>query len=981
MQNSYVFLDIETTGLNPESDEIIEIGAVLAKNGEIVDRFSTLVNYSGKLPLKIKNLTGITEEMLANAPDFNSVSEQLLEFIGNHPVIGHNIMFDINFLNRKLTRKITNDLADTYEFVQFLLPGVTSYRLEFLKESLDLNRGESHRALSDAESACQLFYKCIDIMSGLDSGVLLEMYRLSEGQDYSVAKMVNGLAAGLLRNFPLGQSGPSYAFMRENRENRSEEQTLFDDKDSIAEGGTGRKLELAGLSDYLEESGPIAKNNSNFKFRQGQADMLQTVLDGFSSDTHMVVEAGTGTGKSLAYLVPSIGWAVQKNTKVVVATHTINLQEQLWDKEIPELKKTARFRFEAALVKGRNNYLCLRRWENKLKELGVVSSDELIFYLKVLIWLTETITGDRSELNIPMQNAEYWSSVCSDLDTCLGPACNWFGRQCFVVKARRQAETADILVVNHSLLLADIKTQNRILPAYDYLVIDEAHHLEASATDQLGWTIGMRALRNTVISFNRGFGGGMGPGILNQIKKAVNNLAEYMGQSEKSRLDSVINDCFEKVKNIAEAVDEIDCFLERLVTTELPATGDEKVKSVRIINNHRNSSSWQVFSALVDNFASRSIGFSNLLKKAAVFFETIPKEGQKNYASLVKDIEYQLGYMDEIVSNLRDFASGCDDNVYWVELNTGAGLEVKLRCSPVSVSKLLHDSIFAVKKSVLLTSATLTVDGSFEHFMERTGLALLPTGSVLTKLLSSPFSYEQQAMLCVVRDLPEPSKMNELEFTEGVVPVIADLARIFGGKTLVLFNSHKMLKEVYQSLQHTLEPDGITILGHRIDGGRTRLMNTFRQNRKSILLGSGSFWEGVDLPGEILKCVVLVRLPFSPPTTPVVEARIEELTRANKDAFNSYTLPEAVLKLKQGFGRLIRTESDEGVVVVLDKRMIDKRYGRKFLNSLPLKTHFRGDTSTVLQKITDWVDGERATFSGLNILGSVKDIDKFLRTQ
>lgn len=974
MEQVYAFLDIETTGLNPQSDNIIEIGAVIASNGIITDRFSSLVRTDGSLPLKIKNLTGIKSEMLQDAPELQEIAGNLLAFLGDKPIIGHNISFDIGFINAKIGAKITNPLIDTLDFLRFLLPTAVNYRLETVKNILGLANIGFHRALDDAESACQVFFKCIEIINNLNSEVQNRIYQLCDGQEWALSRYINYYISENFKKFPSVKSVLPYAFLSRFE---STEDELFDNYEK--EPRSHNNIELSSLNSYLGPTGPFADNNPQYKYRPGQVEMLQTVIEGFTKARHMVIEAGTGTGKSLAYLIPAVGWALSQETKVVIATHTINLQEQLWNKEIPDIKQRTELDFSTALVKGRKNYLCLRRWDEKIKENTATEQSEVLFCLKVLIWLTETEHGDKSEINFSAINSRYWSEISSDIDTCLGLACPWFHKHCFLTKARRKAEIADILVVNHSLLLADIKMQNRVLPAYNYLIVDEAHHLEESATEQLGWTIGLQGLRMALLSLNRGFGTGFSPGLLNQLKKLFRNNSKLFSQPDLERLDELLNQSFEKVKAIVESIDEMNNHLKAWSSDQLPENDDDNYVSVRVRQSQRVGATWAALLAVKDNFINRTLALIQLLKKVSGLIETIDYEKKREFLTITKDIEYQLNYLVEINTNLNDFSLGLEEHVYWLEVNNGINSDLKIRSAPVSVSQILYDSLFQTKKSVLLTSATLSVDGKFDHFMQRTGLSLISPGGVVERSLDSPFIYEKQTLLCVVRDLPDPSKVSESEYVEEVIPLIRDIVRTFEGKTLVLFTSHKMLREAYFRLQSVLGQYDIAVLGHKIDGGRSRLIEDFKINNRTVLLGASSFWEGIDLPGEILKCVIIVRLPFSPPNTPVIEARIEELLNKNIDAFYSYNVPEAVLKMKQGFGRLIRTEEDEGVVVVLDRRIVDRKYGRKFLNSLPAKIHFRGDSATVIQKISDWAGGERSEVPPLNILENIEDINKYLR--
>ena len=990
MADTYIFLDIETTGLNPESDEIIEIGALAVRRGEIVDRFHTLLNPGRKLPLQIVALTGLTDDMLRDAPALPGEAEKLWSFMGGSPVFGHNISFDINFLQQKTGHLLLNPSFDTLDLVQVVLPGAESYRLETVRQILGVGSAVSHRALDDAEAAWETFKKCIELLGNLDNEVLFRAVQVLGNCQTTFAEVLGRHLTETATRFPDRKNGVTYAFMSDSgpgNRNTGDPGTdhLFTDKT----GGKYHVPDFTELEECLGPEGIFAENDPKYRYRQGQVDMLKTVSNGFREGRHIVVEAGTGTGKSLAYLLPAVVWALTDRTKVVVSTHTINLQEQLLHKDLPQIRDIAGIDFKAALVKGRNNYICLRRWEEMLKnaaEPGDTGSDnkynhrETVFRLKVLVWLTVTVSGERSELNISPDQIRYWTAINSEQDYCLGPGCRWFARQCFVNRARRQAETADLLVVNHSLLLADIKIQNKLLPPYDYLVIDEAHHLEDSATQQLGWTVSLTAQRVFLLSMNRSFGKGGGPGLLFLLRQIQKNNTWKLSDSV-DKLGGFIGEALDLVSKNSDSVNETEEFFIEWVNHNCNENFDESSSVLRIREHHRKDASWKAYASIKENYTYRASLLEKILGKIAGLLQKEDDEGDgKEFISLMKDIEYQRGFLREVISQMHLFCDGEPNSVHWVEILRGEKPEVRFRSAPVTVSRLLSENLFLTKKSILLTSATISVDGNFDHFMERTGLSLIPEEKVVTRLIESPFAYERQSLLCIVRDIPDPSSVCDAEYVQFINPVIRDIARIFRGRTLVLFTSHKMLRESYHRLRSELEPEGITVLGHRIDGGRTRLANEFRKNPCCVLYGSSSFWEGIDLPGDMLQCVIIVRLPFLPPNTPVIEARTEEIARENRDPFFGFTVPEAVIQLKQGFGRLIRTEEDEGVVVVLDCRLVARRYGRKFLSSLPIKTHIKGDTPTVLQKISDWHTGERAGFRVMNLLENAGDIEKQLES-
>lgn len=974
MAKTYAFLDLETTGLDPEFDDIIEIGVVITENGNIIDRFHSLVNPGKKLTPVITRITGITDEMLEEAPNLSEVSSTLLEFLGELPLVGHNVSFDAEFIKNKVNRHFQNPLIDTLELAQIILPGAGSYRLEAIRTHLGLPDSISHRALEDAEAAVNVFYKCRNLFQQADRDVLFDIYNSVQDRDWCLGQVLKSWVEEFSAKFPASKSGLPMAFA----------DTTPDVNNGLFTNETRQikktDLDMGKLAEVLAPGGPFAQKYPQYKFRTEQVEMLKTVVQGFRDTKHVIIEAGTGTGKSLAYLLPAIAWSLNGNTKVMIATHTINLQEQLWHKDIPAIRDAAGFDFKAALVKGRNNYLCLRRWQTKLKESNSVELKELVFIIKIMFWLTSTKVGDKSELNImPAQNV-YWREINSEPDSCLGPACPWYHRNCFVTKARKQAESANILIANHSLLLADIKIQNKLLPAYDYLIIDEAHHLEDTATEQLGWTIGLNSLRQMFFHLNRGFGGSLGPGLLSQLKLILKNYGGELSPVEHALIDKNINECFDTVKSIHETIKEMEDILFSWCSKLLAGTDDENYQTVRIKSNHRQGEYWEAFAAVKDNYFLRTGNLIKMLNKLKSYFEGFSDEQVKSLAALRKDIDFQIQCLQEVNYNLSAFSGGSGEYVFWIEIDKGLKSDARIKCAPVSVSQLLYENLFLTKKSTLLTSATISVEGNFAHFIERTGLSVFPEEKILKHSLTSPFSYETQSLLCVVRDMPDPTTVLEGEYIDSIIPVIFQTAKIFGGKTLVLFTSHRMLRETYLKLMPQLEQAGIGLFGHKIDGGRTRLTEEFRKAKNAVLFGASSFWEGIDLQGDILKCVIIVRLPFAPPNAPIVEARLEELVKNNKDAFSCYSLPEAVIKLKQGFGRLIRAEDDDGVVVVLDRRIVDRKYGRRFLNSLPTKTHFKGDTPAILKKINNWALGERPIKRGFNILEYGTDVEQYLKT-
>lgn len=955
---TYIFLDLETTGLDQDLDEIIEIGAVKAAQGEIIDTFHAMIKPRKEISYKIKKLTGITEELLKNAVPLNAVLPRLFDFMGNFPVVGHNIGFDLGFINRQPGFKISSEIIDTLEIARLVLPTAASYRLSNLAEKLTGSREVQHRALEDAIAAAEIFFKLLETLRKIDITVLRDISRLLAASDWSGKNVFLRLEQHKAAIFPTGKIDAAYRFMRKEPVARERFFQIQDKKNETVKHQA--TLDPADLHSLLGADGPFAEKYPDYKCRPQQFDIINLAVKAFNEEKHLLIEAGTGTGKSLAYMLPAIYWAVRNNSRVVIATHTINLQEQLWLKDLPVIKQITGLEFQEALVKGRNNYICLRKWEQKKKNPETLNPTEKLFLARLQIWLTDTLEGDRSEINLNVQESAIWPDVCADPDTCLGSKCPWYGSHCFFMNSRRRAEAALIVITNHSVLLSDLKSDYRILPTHEYLVIDEAHNLEEQAGEQLGATVSSGYVNKILLN-------------IKQFLENKTTVREVENQKE------LVENAVIALKDARNGLREFsECILSFCQAHSISAE-EYTWQTLRIRSEQKTGQLWEVLAASLDNLTSRlKITAAALEKIHHQLFENNHEEDDQTNG-LNKEMDYLIKLTLQNAADLYNILLAEDtDTVVWVEFDKAGG-QFTLKAVPVSIGEVLAEKLFQVKKGVILTSATLSVDGSFEHFKERTGLSLISEDHILEIQVTSPFNYEDQAFLGVIRDLPDPGTVPDEIFSTEITPVITRIAKIFTGRTLVLFTSHRMLRYVYAGLSAELEKEDITVLGHNIDGNRTRLIEEFRTNPRSVLLGANSFWEGVDLPGDILKCVVIVKLPFAPPNLPLTEARMEKLVAEKKDGFTNLLLPQAVIRMKQGFGRLIRSEQDEGVVVLLDRRITEKRYGRKFFNSLPLRSHLKGDRNMILHKLTDWLDGKRFIPAQLKLISGVDCVGKELK--
>jgi len=916
-----VVVDLETTGLDASADEIIEFAAWRLAEGQEPQVLSFLVRPSRKVSFQVLRLTGITEEELAEARPLEERREEIIGFLADAIVVGHNIQFDLIFLERTLGWKVLGDVWDTLELARIFFPGLNSYRLGALVESLNLSVPAElhlHRASSDAWLAGRLLEMCWEKALSYDLSLYHQAQALLAG--WRGRSFFEHLRREIGLRFPERRIRTDLALVpgREGlfAAELESEATIPDDPGWVV--------------GCFAPGGALERNLPGFESRSGQLAMAKAVTQALVNSEHLIVEAGTGTGKSFAYLIPGLWWAKKTGRKVVVSTHTIPLQEQISGKDVPVLQQVLPFAFKCSVVKGKGNYLCLKRWLVHLQNCGDLNVEERVASLSVLVWLRQTRSGDFQELPATAGIAKIWPRLNADGEACMPARCP-HAAVCFFLRARRQAEEADLLIVNHSLFFSDIRTNYQILPEHRFLVVDEAHHFYSSAQEHLGVSLAAESVERIVARLHH-----------------VHGLSFYANQRQRlGRLavavPSVPWDAFkellEELPGRCESVSEQAGELFRLLAEVL---GDRL--SLRLVPGHRKEPWWPVLTTQLENLAGRFDDLDQLLRRLSGVLE-----GEE--ADEVQDLFYELnGYrmeLETLTEGLPYFLNVEDlGRVTWLELS---GARLLLRNAPVDVSELLRDQVFARLQAVILTSATLSVAGSFAHFIAEIGFP--PEAHSFQ--VESPFAYDEQMQLLVVRDLIAAQGEERVNAAR-IAGFVGEVAALMRGRTLVLFTSHQLLRATYYPLQAQLQQQNIGILAQGIDGSRGALLEEFKRSPEAVLLGANSFWEGIDIPGEALSCVIMVKLPFWPPNLPLIEARAELLVHRGRDAFRELHLPQAVIRFKQGFGRLIRSKADRGLVIVLDSRVVDKSYGRYFLGSLPLQAHVRGQAEVILRKIAAW---------------------------
>ncbi|RPI30071.1 MAG: hypothetical protein EHM70_14800, partial [Chloroflexota bacterium] len=617
---------------------------------------------------------------------------------------------------------------------------------------------------------------------------------------------------------------------------------------------------------------------------------------------------------------------------------TINLQDQLIHKDIPDLKAALGIDLRATVLKGRANYLCPRRLEN-LRRRGPQDPDEMRVLAKILVWLQDTQSGDRSEINLngPTER-EVWARMCAEDEGCTTENCvKRTGGACPFHRARMASQSAHLLVVNHALLLADVATGNRVLPDYDYLIIDEAHHLEDATTNALSFKVTQSDVERTIREL-----GGPSSGALGWM---LGTMKDILPPSDYAQVDHLVQRATDQafqLDNLARRFfDTVDEFLFEMRDGRPvgPYSHQE-----RILASTRTQPGWPEVEMAWDE-AERTLHslleiIAQLLQVLVDLLENLP-EGSEDLYSSMSSLYRRLTELHENLDAL--VFKPTEDRIFWAEIHPS--MRLSLHAAPLHVGPLMQKYLWNEKASVILTSATLTAAGEFDYVRGR-----LFAESAYELALGSPFDYESSTLLYLVNDIPEPN--DRAGHQRAVEHSLIQLCQATGGRVLTLFTSYDQLKRTSQAISTALAKYDIRVFEQGEGASPTSLLDTFRSTERAVLLGTRSFWEGVDVPGDALSVLAIVKLPFDVPSDPIVAARAETF----EDSFNQYSLPEAILRFRQGFGRLIRTQSDRGVVAVFDRRILTKRYGQAFRDSLPVCTVKVGSLADLPRTAAKWLN-------------------------
>ncbi|MYL32774.1 ATP-dependent DNA helicase DinG [Pontibacillus yanchengensis] len=931
----YVVVDLETTGHTPKKgDKIIEIGMVTIEDGVITDQYKSFVNPEQPIPTFITQLTGITDDDVVDAPLFDELVDDIVMRCEGAYFVAHHVQFDLGFLNYALEEAHGSPLKvpvlDTVELARIFMPQAPGFKLSQLSEFFKVQHEDPHRALADAYVTSEILLKLLEKARQLPYEAL---YQISLIQGRLKSDLSEILQEWLQEKAFRTKERDDLEIFRGialKREINTEEENHY-----VQEGFD------PFLDEVLKPEGLMSQYVHNFEERKGQRDMSSTIYDAFQSHTHALIEAETGTGKSLAYLLPSIYESVGKEERVMISTHTTHLQSQLLEKEIPMLQKILPFPFRSALLKGKQHYLSLKKFEYELQASTDNNYDVVLTKCMILVWLTETNTGDIEEIQLPSSGAIFWRKISAEAEGYLDPKSPWYSRS-FYQRARKNAQKAHIVVTNHSLLCTDIIYDYGLLSSYPKIIIDEAHHLESSAAKHFGLKLDYVSIQYLLNEM----GGNKSGDWMSTL------LSSYPDLARKQKLSNWDN----TVQMIKEDADELFRYLFTYVSKQKNANislNDVGRFQYRYVPEKESSTVWSTVREMANRVSFHIRDAIQFLHKCKNWISMT--ETSEESARWTEDLRMYTERLEMVIDSIDQLLLS-DDNqmVKWIEIEAyGARNSVFIYSEPIEVGSLLADYFFNHKESVVLTSATLTMNDSFSFMVKRLGLNRNLT---VQKKIESPFQYENQVQLLVPNDFPSIKSGNQDDFIYATCEAIYSLATISKGRMLVLFTSYEMLKQTHSIMKEFINTDEFMLIAQGVSSGsRSRLKKNFQAFDQAILFGTSSFWEGVDIPGNDLSSLVIVRLPFQPPNHPVYEAKAEAIKENGKNPFMELSLPNAVIRFKQGFGRLIRSSTDRGLVMVCDDRIMKAKYGKYFTQSIPKVPVQYASTNDLMENARRWL--------------------------
>lgn len=903
--DEYISFDLETTGLNPDKDQITEIAACRFVNGEFTEEYTTLINPGIPIPKNITALTGISNKMVEESPSINDVLPEFLEFVGSTPLVAQNINFDYSFITKNLSTErsplLDNPLYDTLSLARGFIYFHNSFNLGSLCDYYGIKIENAHRAGADALCTGKLFAYLIQETLSKPLTLIQRIDNLFGNANVYNYNLFKNIIKTSVRFNKIDGLMPAPI-----------EHELSDNSYEFSASGKSAIPEISEA--WFVDGGAISVNWGGFEKRTSQTELIKDAFETFTEGNILAAEAGTGLGKSLAYLSSGYLAAKQKQTALVVSTYTKNLQSQLFTEDIPKLSQAIDQDLSAVIYKGRYNYICRTRFERLLaNHQHLIKPKEYENILPLLVWEWETKSGDINECNGFQLNRQkrLWSLLRSERGYCSSKRCSKYDG-CFLGKVRVKVEDADIIIINHSLFANELMRDNSCLPEDFIYVIDEAHHFATVTRDQLVTQVGAKSFDDVFKFFN--------PGKDNWKKNALNKFPELLNlykflATESKIIQKEFHNFFNSYyDNKRDEISRSDYHINKLLYRN---SQEEFIDT--------EPTPWEVLSDL--------IGFEKNVQN----FNSLLQENKDDIAGSF-NIEFTAinGILKEGLESLTAALDMKSELVQWSSfVQSDFQNLTALNSAPLKVSSFINDNLLSKYPGGVFCSATLMINDDFRYFNEKVGLDLAVIDNhVIEKVYYSPFHYNDQVKLFVFSgsiNVNDPLFMNEIG---------SQIERIFTSlkkRMLVLCTSFKQTLALKQFIEPKLKGSDNKIFVQAPGISRNVLVRSYLEHPHSILIGTSSFWEGVDFPGDKVEILFIVKTPFDNPFDPLIQAQIEDYNQRGDDAFLKYQVPEAAMRFRQGFGRLIRNMNDAGICIVGDTRLLKRGYGKTILGSLPVE--------------------------------------------
>ncbi|WP_035053071.1 ATP-dependent DNA helicase DinG [Carnobacterium pleistocenium] len=907
-KDTYAVVDIETTGGNVASgDRMIQFGCVLIEDDQIVHRFATNINPLITIPKQIEHLTNLSNKSVALAPYFEDIAATIYNLLDGCIIIAHNIQFDYVFLSGELQRcgmpPLQNKGIDTVELAQILLPTESSYRLNDLVSKFNIEHTNPHQADSDAAVTAELFLVLKQKLKELPLVTVEKMVELSENLTMETGYFFKTTLAEMKNN----RLSLSESLMIKNGIALKIKQPIFEQKN------------------YREDAHyPTTVSNKEQLFqtklttRNQQIKMMDAVYDYFTSNetSHFAIEAATGVGKTLGYLLP-LAYLATIEDPVVISTYTTLLQKQLLDKDIVQLNTILPFTVQAAILKSKNHYIHLTKFEEALKD-SVDQKVEVIYKMKLLTWLTETETGDLDELNLTNYNHLFWNKIRHRGWLTKHEDDQWHNED-FYLHAQYKIKHASVIITNHSFLCHDLNRKEKELPKIKKLIIDEAQHLPDIAMEASSEVFGYYRMQQLIKLI----------GHASDEKSFLGRITQLSQQLSKIKLSYIEN----MEMNLFSLEDELTDFIYQLLVYCKNTAGNELYQQEQLDIQFNRETQWNL---TLKKSSKKVLALMNEISYLG--FELV-NQGLNESHQLTQRERYLLEDFFDVIETFESqkdifnavFQKNEENEVTWFSYKEKSPKNsFMIKRSKVDSSKFIKENLLDKTAFVLYTGATLEINRSFSYFETQLG-----EENLKELIIESPYDYKKQARLWVPKELKSIKELSKKDYVHMIVEQVENIIKNSTENTMVLFNSYEILQEVYFALQRKPTAAGRELLAQGFSGSRERILKRFFRSTGGILLGADSFWEGVDLPGKSLSIIVITRLPFESPDRPFVKVKHRYLEQKHLNPFTIDSLPKATLRLKQGFGRLIRSESDKGIMIVLDNRLIQTSYGKQIIKSLP----------------------------------------------